>query len=431
MKRTTIALLILGLALAACSSGDEGDGSTDGAGLGKPPAGQITFQLAGDPEEIVVYESLVESFEKANPDADVKLVPLADKDDHLTKLTTSFTAGNPPDVFLLNFREYSQFVETGAIDEIDPHLEELGISVDDYYDPPIDAFTYNGALQCMPQNISSLAVYYNQDLFKQAGLDAPQEGWSWVDFRRTAIELTSGDVRGVGIEPTIIRLAPFVWSNGGEIVDDPEQPTRFTLDDPAAREALEFFVQLAREDQVIPTEEEIMAAEDLESMFAAGKLGMLLTSRRDTPEFREVTELKWDVAALPVAEEQANILHSDAYCVATGSTEPDVAFAFVKYATGERGQTIAALGGRTVPSLESVATSGAFLNPAEPPKNSQVFLDAIDAMRATPVIPTWPQIEDVTEEYLTRAFYEEGYTVDDAIEDIDGETLSLFEEGNG
>lgn len=431
MKRTTIGLLILGLALAACASGDEGDGNTDGAGLNKPPVGEISFQLAGDPEEIVVYESLVASFQKANPDADVKLVPLADKDDHLAKLTTSFTAGNPPDVFLLNFREYAQFVETGAIDEIEPRLGDLGISLGDYYDPPIDAFTYNGKLQCMPQNISSLAVYYNKELFKKAGLDAPQEGWSWEDFRQTAIELTSGDVRGVGIEPTIIRLAPFAWSNGGEIVDDPEQPTRFTLEDPGTKEALEFFVRLAREDQVIPTEKEITAAEDLESMFAAGKLGMLLTSRRDTPEFREVTELKWDVAALPVAEEQANILHSDAYCVATGSTEPDVAFAFVKYATGERGETIAALGGRTVPSLESVATSGAFLNPAEPPKNSQVFLDAIDGMRATPVIPTWPQIEDISEEFLTRAFYEEGYTVDDAIKDIQGETLSLFEEGNG
>ena len=37
---------------------------------------------------------------------------------------------------------------------------------------------------------------------------------------------------------------------------------------------------------------------------------------------------------------------------------------FVAFATGEEGQTITALGGRTVPSLESVANSGAFLDPA-------------------------------------------------------------------
>ena len=349
-------------------------------------SGDITFQLTGDPEEVVVYESLVESFEKANPEVTIKMVPLADKDDHLAKLTTAFSGGTPPDVFLLNFREYSQFVETGAVQPIGPELESLGIDTADYYEPPVDAFTYDDELQCMPQNVSSLAVYYNKQLFKKAGLDAPQEGWSWEDFRQTAIELTGGDVRGVGIEANIIRLAPFAWSNGGEIVDDPENPTTFTLDDPATREALEFFVQLAREDEVIPTEEEIEAAEDLESMFAGGKLGMLLTSRRDTPEFREVAGLKWDVAALPVAEEPVNILHSDAYCVASESEEHDAAFEFIKYATGERGQTITALGGRTVPSLKSVASSGAFLNPAQPPKNSQIFLDATEGMRATPVL---------------------------------------------
>lgn len=407
---------------AACSSGEDGGGNADA------PEGEITFQLAGDPEEIVVYESLVESFEKANPDVQVKMVPIADKDDHLAKLTTSFSGGNPPDVFLVNFREYSQFVVRGALDPVGPHLEDIGISIDDYYEPPVEAFTFDDELQCMPQNISSLAVYINLDLFKAAGIAKPKEGWSWDDFRETAIALTKGDVRGAGIEPSIIRLAPFVWSNGGEIVDDPDNPTRFTLDDPEAREALEFFVQLAREDKVIPTEQEVAAAEDLETMFAQGKLGMLLSSRRDTPEFREVADLSWDVAPLPVADEPAGILHSDAYCVAAEAANPDAARAFIGFAVGERGQTITALGGRTVPSLKAVANSGAFLDPSQPPRNSQVFLDTIPHIRRTPVIPTWPEIEDVAQEILTRAFYEPGYSVDTAIEELESQTTGLFAE---
>ena len=419
--RRLCALLVAGLVVtaAACSSDDEGSSAE--------PA-EIRFQLSGDPEEIVVYESLVKSFEKANPDITVKMVPITEKDDHLQKLATDFSAGDPPEVFLVNFREYSQFVARGGVEAIGPHLEHMDISIDDYYEQPVEAFTYEGALQCMPQNISSLVVYVNLKLFKAAGVDLPKEGWSWEDFRAAAVALTKGDVRGAGIEPSIIRLAPFVWSNGGEIVDDPDGPTRFTLDDPAAREALEYFVSLVRDDQVVPTEEEIAANEDLETMFAAGKLGMLLSSRRDTPEFREVRELKWDVAPLPVAEQPAGILHSDAYCISEGSDDLDAALEFVSFATGERGETITALGGRTVPSLESVATSGAFLNPAQPPKSSQVFLDGIPNIRATPVIPTWPEIEDVAEEILTRAFYEQGYTVDDAVNDLDEQTRDLFAE---
>ena len=390
--------------------------------------GTIEFQLTGDPEEIVVYESLVQSFEDANPDIQVKMIPLAEKDDHLTKLTASFIEGNPPDVFLVNFREYAQFVVRDAIEPVEPRLGDLGISTGDYYPQPLDAFTYDDALQCMPQNISSLVVYYNKKLFREAELDAPEPDWTWEDFRQTALDLTQGDARGVGIEPNIIRMAPFVWSNGGEIVDDPDSPTRFTLDEPAAREALEFIVSLVRDDEVVPTEEEVTAAEDLETMFASGKLGMLLSSRRDTPEFREVTELKWDVAALPVGEEPAGILHSDAYCVSAEADNIDAAFEFVSFAAGEKGQTLTALGGRTVPSLKSVATSGAFLNPLEPPSNSQVFLDAVPTIRATPVLPTWPEIEDVAEEILTRAFYEPDYTIDDAVRDLDEQTRPLFEE---
>jgi multiple sugar transport system substrate-binding protein len=415
-----VLVLALTILVSACSS----DGSSDGSS-----GGRMVLQVSGDPEEIVVYESLVKTYE-GQTGSDVKLVPVADKDDHLAKLTTAFTVGNPPDVFLVNFREYSQFVVRGALEPVGPRLVDAGVDLDGYYEQPIGAFTFDGELQCMPQNVSSLVVYLNLDLFKAAGVELPREGWSWEDFRETAKALTGDGVRGVGIEPSIIRLAPFVWSNGGDIVDDLEAPTRFTLDEPEAREALDFFVQLVREDKVVPTEDEVLATEDLETMFGAGDLGMLLSSRRDTPEFREIAGLNWDVAPLPVAEEPAGILHSDAYCVARESDRIDEALDFVRFATGEAGQEITALGGRTVPSLRSVSRSGAFLSPTDPPKHSEVFLDGIDRIRRTPVIPTWPEIEDIAEEFLTRAFYEPGYTVDDVISDIEAETKPLFEEGS-
>ena len=417
MNRTVVVTTVFAL-VAACSEGGAGGQAT------------MEFQVAGDPEEIVVYESLVEEFEKRNPAVSVKLIPVADKDDHLTKLATSFIEGNPPDVFLVNFREYSQFVVRGALEPFGTHLEEAGINLSDYYEQPVEAFTFDGELQCMPQNISSLVVYYNESLFEKAGLDLPPNRWSWSEFRDAAIALTDADVRGVGIEPSIIRLAPFVWSNGGELVDDLDAPRRFTLDEPAAREALEFFVRLVRDDGVVPTEQEVTAAEDLETLFAAGKLGMLLSSRRDTPEFREILDLKWDVAPLPQADEPAGILHSDAYCVSAGTDDVDAAVDFVAFATGEPGQTITALGGRTVPSLKQVASSGAFLNPVDPPSRSRVFLDGIPFIRRTPVIPTWPEIEDAAEEVLTKAFYEPGYTIDDALSELESTTSPLFEEAS-
>lgn len=393
------------------------------------PGGQsgITVQVSGEREETAVYRAIVQAYENDNPDVQVRLVEVAEKDDHLTKLSTSFAAGDPPDVFLVNFREYSQFVARGAVEPYGSFVDDLGVDLDDYYSAPVEAFTFNDELQCMPQNISSLVVYYNTDLFDQAGVEPPREGWTWEDFRATGEALTTGDVRGIGIEPSVIRLAPFVWSNGGDIVDDLKVPSTFTLDTPEAREALDFLVSLAH-DELIPTEKEL-ASQDLVTRFITSKVAMLLSSRRETPEFREVRGLNWDVGPLPVADEKAGILHSDAYCISALSGAAEVAADFVSYATGEQGQTLAALGGRTVPSLMSVSESGAFLDPTQPPSRSQVFLDVIPGLRRTPVIPTWPEIEDLAEEILTRAFYEPGYTIDDAIEALRSETEALFAEG--
>jgi len=415
---STFAMMLTGsILLASCSpsSGTERD--------------VIQVQVSGEAEEIAVYDALVTAFEKENPGVDVELLPVSDKDDHLAKLTTSFSNGTPPDVFLINFREYSQYVARGAVDAIEPYMDEDDVNPADYYDQPMDAFTYDGELQCMPQNVSSLVVYYNSKLLEKAGLERPPEDWDWDEFRNYAVELTTNRERGLGIEPNVIRLAPFVWSNGGELTDDTDDPGRFTLDEAAAREALEYVVSLVRDDRLVPTEEEI-AAQDLETRFVAGRLGMLLSSRREVPAFREVAGLDFDVAPLPTSREPAGILHSDAYCMAAGTPNPDNAYEFVRFATGKQGQTITALGGRTVPSLIEVAESGAFLDPTQEPRHSEVFLDGVEVIRRTPVIPTWPEIEDEAEEVLTRVFYEDGYTVDDGLRELEEATGSLFEEGS-
>ncbi len=412
---------VVALPLAACSFGDSG-----GAASGDDT---IRLQVSGEPEETAVYDALAAAFMEQHPGSTIEVVKVAEKPGHLARLSTSFAAGNPPDVFLVNFREFSVYAARSALEPVGPLLEDQGLDFDDYYTPPLDAFDFDGALQCMPQNISSLVVYYNRELLKRFGVDEPPDQWSWEEFRSTAIAMTQGDVDGVGIEPSVIRLAPFVWSNGGEVVDDTETPTRFTLDEPAAREAVEFVVGLVRDDQVAPTEEEV-AAQDLETRFETGKLAMLLSSRVDTPRFREVSGLAWDVAPLPQADQPVNILHSDAYCLSRPSQDKQLATEFIEFAVGQAGQTLTALGGRTVPSLKSVARSAAFLDPTQEPRRAEVWLDAVPYLRRTPVWPTWTEIEDLSEELLTRAYYDD-VSLDEILTQLDERSQPLFERGGG
>lgn len=407
-----MAVAVLALLLSSCGLGSGGSEDT------------IRLQVSGEPEETAVYEAMARQYEKLHPDLRVEVVKVPEKDDHLALLQTSLGAGDPPDVFLVNYREYAPFVRRGAIVPVGPLLDELEPSA--YFEAPLDAFTLDDELQCMPQNVSSLVVYFNTALFKQAGIKPPHGGWSFEEFESIAQRLDSGTVRGVYVEPSLIRLAPFAWGNGGDIVDDPDQPTRLTLDDPATREALDRLIGLHRELDVMPTEEEL-AAQDAESRFLSSKLAMILSSRKDTPSFREVPSLRWDVLPLPTLEKTSTILHSDAYCLSAGGSQQEAAADFVAFATGQQGQTLSALSGRTVPSLKEVADSAAFLDSSVPPRHAEVFLEGIEDMRRTPVIPGWPEIEDVATELLTQVVYSPEAETDELLAQLDRRTRPLFE----
>lgn len=415
-RRRLLVVPVLAAALALAACGGDGSSSSESpeaqGGSGERPA-RITFQVKAEPEEAAVYRSLVEGYRQAGG-GEVEMVAVG-RSDHLTRLSTAFASGDAPDVFLINYREYAPFVQRGAVEPIGPLLEEEGVRTADYYDEPLRAFTYQGGLQCMPQNISSLVVYWNTALFEAAGVAAPKTGWTWREFTDTARALTSGGVKGVGIDPSITRMAPFVWGNGGDVVDDPANPTRTTLHEPAAREALQNVVDLIASGAT-PNREQ-MAAQGLEEQFMTGKVAMFMSSRVEVPALREQAGLEFDVAPLPVLEEPASVLHSDAYCIAAQGENKEAAAKFVAYAIGQQGQTITALGGRTVPSLKAVAASPAFLSPARAPASSQVFLDAVPLLRHTPVTPAWPEVEDVIGTQLQRAF-EDGAPLDEVLAEI-------------
>ena len=375
-------------------------------------SGEIKFLVFGDPAELRAFRDVVAEFRTREPDVTVTLVEASDRDDLIARLSTSFAGRQPPDLFLINYRFFGQFAVRDVLEPVQSRLDGSdAFDEDDFYAQALDAFRVDGELVCLPQNVSSLVVYYNRDLVRKAGVEEPRPGWTWNEMVEKAIRLTRDedgdgnvDQYGLGVEPTLIRIAPFVWSNGGELLDD-EHPTRFTLDMPKADEALRKFFELRQLHLVVPTEEEI-ESEDDESRFLNGRTAMVLLSRRATPTFRTITDFDWDVAALPRHHEPAGILHSDAYCLTRASKEKDAAWRFMEFALGPDGQRITAQSGRTVPSLIEVSRSEAFLDPDAKPASSHVFLDTIPFIRRVPSISTWPEIEDAAEGILEGGLYE-------------------------
>ncbi len=386
-----------------------------------PVQGSINFQAFGDPAELAVFQKVIESYATYNPNVKVNLIQVPSQGDHLSKLATSFAAGNPPDVFLINYRRYGQFADQNVLEPLGKYLDtSVTLKASDYYTQSLQAFTYQGTLQCIPQNISSLSIYYNKDLFTKYNVPLPKDGWTWQEMVSAAKALTKdtngdgkNDIYGFAVDTQLIRLAPFIWSNGGEIVDNYEKPTRLTIDTAAAKEAFQLFVDLNLKEKVTPSQAEFKARAGGDR-FLDGTLAMWVASRADTPTFRTIKNFTWDVVALPVLKSKATILHSDAYCMAAQSKSKEATWDFIQYALGPQGQTIASNLGRIVPSLKAIANSPAYLDPTQPPANSKMYLDVIPTIRRVPISPVWGNIETLVNAEIDRAFYG-GASVDAAI----------------
>jgi multiple sugar transport system substrate-binding protein len=402
VARITPCIVACALAAVLIACGDA-ERTTPGAHL----TGSITVSAAGGEGEIKALQSVADAFMGAHPGTTVVLDTVAVAGELISKLTAAFLANRPPDVFVLNYRRLGGIAARDVIDPV------AGVDTASLYAKPLTAFTFGGTLLCLPSNASSMVVYYNPSLFARAGVDTPKTGWSWDDMLSTARALRAKGVSAIGFETALIRLAPFVWSNGGEFFDDLEDPTSVDLSSAKAREAIRFLLDLQETGQSATDR----AAQDPESAFSAGKIAMYLDSRRAVPGFRNTEGLTFDVAPVPIKETPTSVLHSDGYCVTKASKNKSLARAFAGYVVTGDGARVLAESGRSVPMSPSLAASDSFIAPGEAPAHSRVFIDQLARVRPLPHGPAWNEAEGFVEEVLTQLFARK-LTLDEAISKI-------------
>ena len=129
-----------------------------------------------------------------------------------------------------------------------------------------------------PAVVDNLGLIYNTELFDEAGLDYPDETWTWDDFRAAAKALTDADRNQYGTaypvsgsEDTVWRFWPQLWQNGGDVLDD-EAPAGIQLE--AGVEALEFWRAMAVDDKSVYLDQN---DEKYAAAFYGGSIGMIIS----------------------------------------------------------------------------------------------------------------------------------------------------------
>lgn len=330
---------------------------------------KITLMIWGGAVEKREVEGYIAAFNEYYPDIEVEIIL---PEDYWPKLMAMMAAGTPPDVFYMGFPEFVEYHKSGVLLNLEPYVNAdpeaavIGHPFDesDFFPQMLDAFRdrETGDLYGIPKDWSTYVVYYNKEMFEEAGLPTPNEmfgygQWSWNDFLETAKKLTDRDKGIYGVCLDTHRWKIFPPQAGADWVRGVRE---VVVDTPEFAEAIQFNADLRIKYHVAPTVEE-MADESCADRFAHQKVAMYIVGRWMTMRYKDL-DFAWDIAPVPYYRKMYTWVDLVAYCIAKESKHPDEAWKLVNFLTSVEGQKVMAAAGHAIPSRRSIAYSPAFLD---------------------------------------------------------------------
>ena len=121
--------------------------------------------------------------------------------EYFQKINTLAAGDTIGDVFWISSIEgYFRLAATGVARPIDDLIAESGLDLSEFYDTTISAARLNGQLYGLPilAHPGRVGLFYNKNLFDAAGVDYPDDTWTYDDMLAAAIELNDPDQRVFG-----------------------------------------------------------------------------------------------------------------------------------------------------------------------------------------------------------------------------------------
>lgn len=310
-------------------------------------------------EERIIRECL-EDFKKAQPEIDFDYQPIPGN--YPEKIQLMLGTGKAPDLFWLKGDTAPAYLNFEVLKPLDEFLEQdPDFDVDDFFPVFKDAFKYKGKYYGFGKDFNAYVLFYNEDMFKEAGINEPPKDWR--ELEAFAKALTTNDPannkitrHGMVIEPTIDMVLPFAFQNNGQIID---AENTITIGEPAFTEALEFYISLYENNiATIPADQGAGWNGDV---FGRGKAAMAVSGAWMIPYLKEnYPDINFKVAELPAGKRKATVAFCNAYVMPENSKFASDSWAMISYLAGKEGMKTWTSSGIALPTRKSVALENGF-----------------------------------------------------------------------
>ncbi|PXY38251.1 extracellular solute-binding protein [Prauserella flavalba] len=352
------AVAAVSLTLAACG----GDGGSDQADAARQAAedpqsvtGTVTWWDTSDAtNEAPAFRELVERFEQKYPNIDVDYVnvPFDGADD---KFKTAAQAGDgAPDVMRADVGWTPTFAALGYLQPLDgtPALK----GSDDYLSTPMRSNTYEGKTYGVPEVTDTLGLLYNKEHFARAGITEPPKTWDDLRTAARKLEQAIPGTTGVFLNADAYFLLPFIYGQGGDVVD--MQSQQISIDSPEVTAAVETVRDLTAEGTGA-TDTSANKYTNMLNGFKGGTTSMMINGPWAVSDvltgkaFADPENL--GVATVPAGPKgQAGPVGGHNLVVYAGSPDLAASYLFVEFLNSAESQAYAAARNNTMPTRRSV-----------------------------------------------------------------------------
>ena len=251
---------------------------------------------------IKAMDQLIANFEKANPDITVTQTtfPYAD---YQTKVAAAITAGEGPDVVQFYYGWLNNFKKGQLIQPL-PQDAFPAAQIEKEYFPIISAMKQDGQYWGLPTAVRSLALFYNKNIFKDAGIDAPPATLDELvaDAKKTVKVDGSGNITSEGMAVDMAGQDHQWWREvlvrqfGGVPYND--DYSKVTYDDEHGLAALKWYTDLATVHKVGQSG----FMDEAQAAFKSGHAAMEIDGSFRLGSFSQIKDFEWGVAELPAKD---------------------------------------------------------------------------------------------------------------------------------
>ncbi|MFP4643981.1 MAG: ABC transporter substrate-binding protein [Spirochaetales bacterium] len=370
------------------------------------------------------FERYVEEFNESQDDITVNVSYQGGYTDTLRAAESAVADDNPPNVSMFEQTRGAGFVDAEALVPIGPLVDaDPELDLDDFFERLLGTVTIDDEVWGIPYNTSTPIIYYNRDMFREAGLDPDEdvpETWDeLLEIGPEFAEYNDDDeleqwAFGLRTNPGWMFDA-WLGQAGGQFLSDDGEEWVFNND--AGVEMAEYWLTLVEEDVAVPMDTGTTYDE-----FFAGNQAMVFQSTATLESYFDQAD--FDIGAAPLwsgEEEYAPIGGANFYIFDVDDPElHQASYEFLKWIVRERGYDFAAATGYHAPLRETVESDRMQERFEERPE-AEITYDQLESY-ASPrtLVPFWGEVHNlqtlVSEEILLDGT-DPQESLDDAVEE--------------